>query len=83
MKAKETERGFIVVTEEKYQNERGEFTRLIGESSAVGDYEDSFENPGSSYLWVGRDHHLNREQVAELIRRFEYWLECKRLELDT
>ena len=81
MNAIQTERGFIIVQEEKYQNQPGEMTRLIGESSAIGDYEDSLDYPGSSYLWVGVDHHLNREQVRELIDRMQYWLKSKRLEL--
>lgn len=44
-------------------------TRLIQESSAVGDY-----------LWVG-DHHLNREEVTELITRMQHWLKTGRLKL--
>jgi len=79
MIARGTPRGFTVVVEEKYQNQPGEFTRLIQESSAIGDYEDSDEKPGSSYLWVGQDHHLNREQVQELINRMQVWLKFGRL----
>ncbi len=82
MKAEKTERGFIVVTHEKYQNKHGEMTRLIQESSAIGDYEDSFDRPGSSYLWVGQDHHLNREEVAELVTRMQHWLKTGRLKTD-
>ncbi len=82
MKSIKTGRGFVVVLEEKYQNTPGEFTRLIGESSAVGDYDDSWDLPGSSFLWIGNDHHLNREQVRELIDRMEHWLQTKRLAVD-
>jgi len=82
MDVKETERGFRVLVEEKYQNEQGVFTRLIQESSAIGDYEDSFDLPGSSFLWIGQEHHLNREQVAELINHMQYWLDNKRLNID-
>jgi hypothetical protein len=56
-------------------------TRLIQESSAIGDYEDSFDCPGSSYLWVGDDHHLDREEVAELIENMQHWLDNGRLPL--
>lgn len=73
--------GFVVVTHPKYINKLVVASRLIQESSAVGEYEDSFGNPGSSYLWVGQDHHLNREEVRELIERMEYWLETKRLKI--
>jgi hypothetical protein len=77
-----TDRGFARVVHEKYQNTPGEMTILIQESSAVGDYEDSWGNPGSSFLWVGEDHHLNREEVEELIKRMGYWLETGRLRVD-
>lgn len=82
MKAEKTDRGFVVVVHEKYQNEPGKMTRLIQESSAIGDYENSFDCPGSSYLWVGQDHHLNREEVAELITRMKYWLKTGRLKIE-
>ena len=73
MKAEETERGFIRIMHEKHQNKPGEITRLVQESSA--------ENPGSSFLWVGNDHHLNRDEIRDLINRMQYWLDTKRLEL--
>ncbi len=82
MKAKKTERGFVIVEHEKYQNTPGEMKRLIQESSAIGDYEKSFNNPGSSYLWIGQDHHLNREEVRELINRMQCWLETGKLKPD-
>lgn len=82
MIASKTVRGFVIVTEEKYQNEPGEMTRLIQESSAIGDYDDAIEKPGSSYLWVGQDHHLNREQVSELIIMMTHWLETGRVPVD-
>ena len=80
MKASTTSRGFVVIEEENYQD--GEMTRLIQESSTVGDYDDSPEKPGSSYLWVGQDHHLDREQVTELISRMQHWLLTGRLAVD-
>lgn len=76
-----THRGFIVVMHEKYPN-NGEQTRLIQESSVIGDYDDSFDRPGSSYLWVGQDHHLNRGEVAELISQMRHWLDTGRLKED-
>jgi hypothetical protein len=36
-------------------------------------------NPGSSFLWVGDDLHLNREEIEELVAVLEDWLEHKRL----
>jgi len=79
MKRRYSSRGFGIIEAEKYQNERGEFTRLVQESSAVGEYEDSLSNPGGSYLWIGQDHHLNREEVEEFIKILQYWKEHKRL----
>lgn len=76
-----THRGFIAVMHEKYA-EQGEMTRLIQESSAIGDYPESLIIPGSSYLWVGRDHHLNREEVAELITRMQHWLKTGMLKAE-
>ena len=82
MRSEKMPRGFVTVFEEKYQNECGKYTRLIQESSAIGDYDDSMSKPGSSFLWVGQDHHLNREQVRELIQRMEHWLSTGRLAVD-
>jgi len=70
MKGIRTQRGFVGVWETAYLDDGND--RLIAESSAIGDNEDSLEKPGSSFLWVGADHHLNREQVAELIARMQH-----------
>ena len=79
MKAVKIDRGFIVVECEEYISDQP--ARLIGESSAIGLYNDAWDNPGSSFLWIGEDHHLNREEVKELIDRMQYWLDNKRLEV--
>jgi hypothetical protein len=82
MKAEKTVRGFVVVTHAKYPPD-GTETRLAQESSVVGDYDDAFDRPGSSALWIGDNHHLNREEVAELILRLNHWLSKGRLAVDT
>ncbi len=82
MKTIKTNRGFRIVEHEKYAGKLDEETRLIQESSAIGDYEHSWDTPGSSFLWVGQDHHLNRLQVRELIDKLEYWLQEGRLKLE-
>lgn len=79
MKTEKTDRGFIVVFEAKYASQPEEFTCLICESSVIGNYENAMSTPGSSALWVGQEHHLNREQVKELIERMQYWLDHGRL----
>ena len=53
--------------------------RVIQESSAIGDYSDALDNPGSSFLWIGEDHHLNREQVDFLVKAMQHWLDHGRL----
>ena len=50
------------------------------QSSAIGDYEDSIDRPGSSFLWIGDDHRLNREEVQELIQHLIHWTKTGKLE---
>ena len=82
MRSRSTSRGFIRVEHQKYPPDEPKNKQciLLQESSAIGDFEDSFENPGSSYLWVGDNHHLDRDEVAEMISRMQYWLDTKRLQ---
>lgn len=86
MRAEQTPRGFVCVVHplniQPDNAKEIQETRLVQESSAIGDYEDSFSKPGSSYLWFGEDHHLNREEVKELVDKLNHWLEHKRLPLD-
>jgi hypothetical protein len=41
--------------------------RLASQSSA--------DHPGTSFLWIGNNHHLGREDVAQLVRHLQAWLE--------
>ena len=78
MKVIETQRGFRRIMYNSYSNEpKPEL--LIGESSAIGDYDDAYNNPGSSYLWVGEHHHLNRDEVKMMIQKMQNWIDGKRL----
>lgn len=70
-----TSRGFHGYEAEKYQNERGEFIRLVQESSAIGDADDAFDKPGSSFLWVCEHLHLSREEVVSLIQHMQRWVD--------
>lgn len=79
MNVTKTSRGFTFVTHKAYSDQGKNLERLISESSVVGDYEDSYDNPGSSYLWVGDGFHLNREEVSELVKMMTNWLETGRL----
>lgn len=77
MDKEESNRGFRTISAEVYPP--GAVASVVSESSAIGDYEDSFDNPGSSFLWVGKQHHLNREEVTVLRDALTHWLENKRL----
>jgi hypothetical protein len=51
----------------------------LQESSAMGPYEDSYDRPGSSYVWLGvrgeqKRMHLNRGQAYELAERLLNWV---------
>jgi hypothetical protein len=78
MKIEKTKRRFNYITHPDYPE--GVETSLVMESSAIGDYEDSFDIPGSSYLHIG-DFHLNREEVIELTGALLNWLQDKKLSL--
>ncbi len=78
MRSDVTGRGFRIVTHPRYLEPHDE-VRVVQESSAIGDYEDSMDLPGSSSLWVGPELHLNREEVSRLAEILAYWMEHKRL----
>ncbi len=74
MKLTHSPRGFEQLEHPTYlPRDRGR-ERLVAVSSIVGDYDDAFERPGTSALWVGECHHLNREEVAELVAHLQAWL---------
>jgi hypothetical protein len=77
-----TDRGFRIVYQRAYLTSRCD-ERLIQESSSIGDYDDSVEKPGSSFLWVGANKHLNREEVAELVKLMQGWLDTGRIPMDS
>ena len=85
MKVTRTERGFEVVEHPMYppgpEPERQK--RVAQQSSAIGDYPDAFDRPGSSCLWVGEHHHLNRAEVAALVGHLRAWLDSGSLVLPT
>lgn len=67
-----SERGFEFLKHGAYLLPHKE--RLASQSSVIGDYEDSCERPGTSYLWIGEHHHLDREEVAQLVQHLQAWL---------
>lgn len=73
MNVTQTDRGFEQIEHPKYPPD-GSLFRLVQESSAIGDYDNAFDIPGSSYLWIGDHHHLSREEVAELVEHLQSWL---------
>lgn len=80
MKHVVTDRGFGIIKHPPYADAQESETRLVQESSAIsGEYPDAFDHPGSSYLWIGADHHLNREEVALLVKHLKTWLNTGKL----
>lgn len=80
MDVKTSGRGFEYIELPEYCNNPCKNVCLVRQSSAVGDYDDSFSRPGSSFLWIG-DLHLNREQVAEFILHLSAWTKSGSLAL--
>jgi hypothetical protein len=75
MKIKIPDRGFSILEHKTYGNHPSLTARLAQQSSAIGDYKDSLNNPGSSFLWIGDHFHLNREEVREFIGYLQIWLD--------
>ncbi len=76
MKVKITERGFEYIEVDGHDSSvHCGPKRLLQESSTIGDYDDAFDRPGTSFLWVGEHHHLNREQVEEMIAHMQSWID--------
>lgn len=80
MKLRHTQRGFEIIEFEKYPNEQ--LSRLVHQASIIGDYEDAWDKPGSSCLWIGEYHLLSREQIAELIQHLQAWLNTGSLSIE-
>ena len=55
-------------------------SRLVQESSAIGEYENALESPDSSALWLGENHHLNRDQVGAFVELLQHWLDTGKLQ---
>ena len=76
---RKTERGFEIVDFDDCNS----VSCSLQQSSAIGDYEDSMQRPGTSCVWLGINSldavsmrmHLDREQVSELIKRLQNWLD--------
>lgn len=78
MKLEKTDRGFWNLVHPTYPPTRTKDSRLVSESSVIL-YDDALDHPGSSALWLGENHHLNREEVKELVGYLQRWLETGRL----
>lgn len=50
-------------------------TALLEQSSMIDFSQPDSQTPGTSYLWVGKDHHLNRAEVQELVVHLQRWLD--------
>jgi hypothetical protein len=78
MRVTRTARGFPVLLHEAYPDSDQEVA-LAQASSIIYDYPGALEKPGSSALWIGRDHHLRREEVAAFVGYLTRWLATGKL----
>ena len=75
MQITESKRGFQEIRHKIYPAGTENLDdRIVCESSAIGSYKNSFDKPGSSYLWIGQNHFLNREEVKQLVDYLNQWL---------
>lgn len=81
MNVTHTDRGFELIRHPMYGSMQD--ARIVMQSSAIRGYTDSFDKPGSSCLWFGEHHLLNREEVAELVEHLQAWLATGSLERKT
>jgi hypothetical protein len=77
MRVEKTHHNYDLIEHLSY-SENPELIRLVQQSSAAG--ESPF-GPGSSYLWVGDKHHLDRQEVLELVAHLHAWLETGSLKI--
>ena len=56
-----------------------EQTVVVGQSVASRPDPDVLTQPGSSYLWLSGGHHLDRQEVRELMRYLSHWVNTGRL----
>jgi hypothetical protein len=75
MEVIKSERGFEWIRHPKYVAAPVLTDRLVSQSSAIGDYKDAWNRPGSSFLWVGDNQHLSRDEVRELIGHLQSWVD--------
>lgn len=71
MKVVTTERGFQGLEHDA----RHGWLLCVSGAIAWQKYADAFDRPGSSFLWVGDRHHLDRDEVRELVGYLQRWLE--------
>ena len=49
--------------------------RLVQESSVRADHKTQFNAPSAAYLWLGDNHHLDRDEVVNLISHLKRWVD--------
>lgn len=68
MKITKSDRGFQFIMWPNHVD--GEKTRLVSQSSAT----DLEHAPGETWLWIGEHHHLDVDEVSELIGHLQAWV---------
>jgi len=77
VKLEKSNRGFQILTHPSYPE--GIVSRLAQQSSIVLDYPNAMKKPGSSALWIGDHHHLDREEVSMFVSHLNHWLRTGKL----
>lgn len=77
MKVELTERGFERIERASYGRGDGKnvMLTLVQQSSAFKWHDDSINRPGESFLWIGEEHHLDKEEVRDLISHLQSWVD--------
>ncbi len=78
MDVTKTGRGFDLIEFKDYY----EKPCYIQQSSCIDNSQEGWDNPGSSFLWMGMDDHgmhLSIDQVEEIITHLQKWAETGRL----
>lgn len=77
----QTDRGFEVLEHDVYASQPPAKSTIVQQSCVIRSFAGAYAFPGSSCLWIGKDHHLDRNEVRELVGFLQQWLETGTLSL--
>lgn len=68
MREEKLSNGFPALMHPRYPSGQGEAPIAAASTMAGGGM------PGSDFLFIGKDHHLSREEVVEFVNRLDRWV---------